>query len=209
MKSALVICCLVSLLSACSRTDDLSPVILLNQDPEEVHYRGDSYIDPGAGAADDYSCNTGLQIQTTNLVDTSLYGSYQVIYTVEDEAGNQAEVIRDVDVILPIDDYYNLTYKATDTCTSNIYIYTGLIQDCNCPSFSVTVGNISNFGLSASFTLPVSGTYNEILTLDTIKASVHFEGFGTMSPSAEIIRWEYSISDSVSTDVCTSTWIKD
>ncbi len=187
----------------------MNPVIILRDDATAVHYRGESYTDPGAQVADNYTCVPDLDFETLNLVDTSRYGTYQVIYTVTDEAGNESELIRTVNVVLPIEDYYQIEYKAYDTCTSNIYIYSGLIQDCDCPNFSVTVGNISNFGLSATFTLPVSGTYNEILSLDTTKASVHFEGFGTMSPSAETIRWEYSITDSISTDVCTSTWIKD
>lgn len=199
----------VCLLAACSKNDDINPVIILNTDPSDVHYRGESYTDPGAEAADNYSCDLSTLIEVASFVDTSRYGTYFVIYSVEDDAGNMTEETRNVDIVLPLTDYYNLDYIAYDTCTTGNYFYTGLIQDCNCPTYGVTVGNISNFGLSALFTLPVSGTYNEILTLDTVKAGVHFEGFGTMSPSADQIKWEYTISDSISTDVCTSTWIKD
>lgn len=181
----------------------------MNSDTTSTHYRGDPYNDPGASALDNYDCDLSTNILTTSLVDINRYGTYEVIYTLEDESGNVAKETRSVDIILPVEDYYSLEYQAYDTCTSYNYFYTALIQDCDCPDpLSVTVSNLSNFGQSALFTLPISGTYQEYLTLDTTKAAIHFEGFGIMTPGADTINWSYSISDSINTDVCKSVWIK-
>ena len=198
---------LVCLAASCKRNDDISPVVLLNADTIEVHYRGMPYTDPGVETADNYTCNL-TDIEVTNTVDTGSYGSYTVSYRVTDDAGNITEITRPVDIVLPVSDYYSLDYDAVDTCTSNNYFYTGLIQDCNCDELLITVANLSNFGLSAVFDIPLSGQYYEYLMLDTIKSGVHFEGFGIMTPGADSIKWEYSISDSISTDVCKSTWVK-
>ena len=195
--------------SSCRKEDTLKPIINLNPDTTLKHYRSEPYNDPGFEAVDDYSCNLTDNIEVINEVDVNHYGSYSITYTVEDEAGNVAETERQVDIILPLTDYYSQNYTAFDTCTSSNFYYTGLVQDCDCDNFSVIVGNISNFGLSASFPLPISGQYNQVITLDTTKADVYFFGTGTMSTAADTIFWEYSIQDSVSTDVCRSVWIKE
>ncbi|MFI5171206.1 MAG: immunoglobulin-like domain-containing protein [Chitinophagales bacterium] len=195
--------------SSCRKDDTLSPIFTLNTDPESSHFRTEPFTDPGAVAADDYSCNLTGNIETINEVDINHYGTYNIIYKVEDEAGNSAEISRQIDIILPITDYYSQTYNAYDTCTSSNFFYTGLVQDCDCSDFSVIVGNISNFGPNATFTLPISGQYNHIITLDTTKAAVYFLGTGTMSTAADTLYWEYTIQDSISTDACRSVWIKE
>ncbi len=210
MKSNIILFIIfIWLFFACSREDTNNPVINLNPDTDLNHYRTEPYFDPGINVADDYSCDLTENIQILNEVDVNHYGSYYVTYIAEDEAGNLAEEKRQVDIILPIIDYYSQDYLAFDTCTSSNFFYTGLIQDCDCDDFSVIVGNISNFGLSASFTLPISGQYNQILLLDTVKAAVHFIGSGTMSTGADTLFWDYTIQDSITTDICRSVWIKE
>lgn len=192
---------------ACSKEDTEAPLLMPTPD-YTVHYRMQPYTDPGCDVADALDCLQQADIVVSGIVDVSRYGTYQLDYTATDDAGNVGYTSRTIDVILPIEDYYNQTWKAFDTCTSGNYFYDGLIQDCDCDEFAVTVGNISNFGLSASFTLPISGTYNHMLNLDTVKAGVTFFGLGTMSPMADSIYWDYLVIDSVQTDVCRSVWVK-
>ncbi len=197
------------LILSCKREDTISPKIFVNTDPVGVHYRAEPYEDAGAEVADNYTCNLSASLQVINEVDIEHYGTYFVTYIVEDVAGNTSQEVRTVEIILPINDYYHQNYAAFDTCTTGNYFYTGLVQDCDCADFAVTVGNISNLGLSASFNLPVYGQYNQFLTLDTIKAAISFNGIGTMSSGADTINWEYIIQDSISSDVCRSVWIKE
>jgi len=208
MNKLPAIACAVFILSACERQDTTPPVIIQNHDPYGIHERGAVYQDPGAAAMDNYTCDLTDQITVTNDVDIYHYGSYTINYTVSDAAGNTTESIRPVDIVLPLTDYYSENYQAYDTCTSGNYQYTGLIEDCNCSGMQVIVGNISNFGLGALFPLPISGQYNQVIELDTAKADLQFSGTGVMSPGADTIRWNYSIADTVSTDVCRSVWVK-
>lgn len=204
------LCALISviLLFSCRKKDEIPPDIRVLPDSVTVHYRGDAYNDPGIYAVDNYSCDLAA-ITVENNVDTSRYGTYTIEYSVSDEEGNSSADTRPVDIVLPLKDYYDLNYSAVDTCSvSGSFFYTGLIQDCDCTEFGVLVGNISNFGLSASFILPLSGQYNEIISMDTTKATVHFEGSGIMTPHADTIFWQYTISDSVQSDVCSSIWVK-
>lgn len=196
-----------ALITGCAQIDTSEPLILLIPD-SNTHYRTEPYSDPGFDVADDQTCLQTADVIINNPVNTNLYGTYLITYSAADASGNIAVASRNVDIVLPLKDYYNQTWNAYDTCTSGNIFYTGLIQDCDCPDQSVIVGNISNFGLSASFTLPVSGQYNHMITLDTTKAAVTFFGTGVMNPSADTLFWEYIIMDSVSTDVCRSTWIK-
>lgn len=170
---------------------------------------GEAYVDAGTEVIDDKDCNAGPAEIIVNEVDINSYGTYNVRYAASDAAGNSARATRFVDIVLKPEYYYDLTYTATDECTSGSYFYDGLIQDCDCDSNAVTVGNISGFGLSATFTIPLEGIYNQELNLDETLYDISFEGTGIMSPGADTITWNYSISDSITTDVCTSTWVKN
>lgn len=194
-------------ITACSKPDTESPLLEPYVD-SDTHYRGTPYTAPGFWVADNHTCNMNELVSVTSSVDENRYGTYTTTYSVSDEAGNTSEVTIPVDVILPISDYYDIEWKAYDTCTSGNYNYYGLILDCDCEGDFVTAANFSNFGLSAVFNLPVSGTYYQFLTLDTTKAGVTFTGTATMSPAADTLKWSYIISDSISSDVCTSVWIK-
>jgi hypothetical protein len=196
------------ILFSCKKPDTISPFILINEDTV-IHYFGETYTDAGAEVIDDKDCNAGPAEIILNEVDIYHYGTYSVKYYASDEAGNSSRATRLVDVILKPENYYALVYTASDTCTSGNYYYEGLIQDCDCGDNAVTVSNISNFGPSATFTLPIEGTYNELINLDTSLFAITFLGSGEISSGTDTIRWSYSISDSVTMDVCTSTWLKN
>ncbi len=204
----IIICALLLALVSCQKPDVTSPKILVKIDPKPVHYRTEPYVDAGAEVVDDKTCNFD-NLLVSNAVDIYHYGTYPVTYTAEDEAGNLAEAVRNVEIILPLNDYYSQNYNAFDTCTSGNYFYTALIQDCDCNQNVVYVANISNFGLSASFNLSVFGQYNQFLSLDTTKTGVSFNGIGTMNSGADTLFWDYIIQDTIATDVCRSTWIKE
>lgn len=192
-----------------SCTDTIAPVIELLPDNAEVHYRGVPYEDPGALVLDDQSCDTDEMLTVSNEVDIWHYGSYTVTYTATDMSNNTTTATRAVDILLRPDDYYDLTWNATDTCNGIAFSYTALVQDCDCDSFAITVGNVSNFGLSALFTLPLDGTYNELVLMDTTKAGVSFSGSALMNPGADTLSWSYTLSDGIDTESCTATWTRN
>jgi hypothetical protein len=200
-------CFLVVFMVSC--TDTIPPVIEVLPGSGEEHYRGLPYEDPGAIVLDDQSCDTEEMLTVINEVDIWQYGSYTVTYTATDMSNNTATAIREVDILLRPDDYYDLTWNATDTCEGIAFNYTALVQDCDCDSFAITVGNISNFGLSALFTLPLDGSYNELVLMDTTKSGVTFSGNAIMNPSADTLIWTYTLSDGADTESCSATWTKN
>ncbi|MBC8047989.1 MAG: DUF5011 domain-containing protein [Fimbriimonadaceae bacterium] len=196
------------LFGSCSKTDIIAPIILLHNDTT-THYFGEPYIDAGGDIADDKSCNLDSLVIIDSNIDIYHYGTYTITYQAEDEAGNIGIAEREVDIILKPSDYYSLSYNASDTCSTGNYYYTGLVQDCDCSNTAITIGNISNFGLSALFTLEINGRYNQKIILDTTRFAITFLGDGIMTPGTDTIRWNYTISDSIISDVCVSTWIKN
>ena len=80
--------------------DTVPPKITLIGQENITIQVGETYIDQGATAVDDFDGNITSKIITTNLVDTNKLGDYTVTYNVTDIAGNNAvEVFRTVSVI--------------------------------------------------------------------------------------------------------------
>lgn len=204
----LLTCFLLAGLVACEKPDTIAPRVHVNTDSIPTHYLNQPYTDPGATVIDNHDCKANELLTVINEVDITRYGTYNVIYTATDEQENSTEAVRNVDIVLQPSDYFSTYYTATDSCTSGNYSYVALIQDCDCPEQAVTVSNISNFGSSATFILPLSGTYNEIILMDTTRSGVDFLGDGLMSPGADTLNWQYTISTGSDSDFCRSVWVK-
>jgi len=88
--------------------DTIPPVIILNGMRKISIYKGDEYKELGARAEDNVDGNLTSKIVITGKVDTTKVGKYEIKYSVKDRAGNEASVIRVVqvkdrrDVISPI-----------------------------------------------------------------------------------------------------------
>lgn len=76
--------------------DKVAPEITLNGDnPMELEV-GDTYEEPGATATDDVDGDVTDNIKISGEVNTDKAGTYEVVYTVSDEAGNEATATREV-----------------------------------------------------------------------------------------------------------------
>lgn len=199
----------IFLINGCTTNDVKAPFITIKEDTL-IHYLGEEYFDAGATAIDNHDCDVSDILETENLVDINMYGTYEVIYTATDASGNSDTAIRQVDIVLQPKDFYAIEYQVQDSCTSGNYNYTTYIQDCACPGTLLSVGNIANFGgFSSLFTLPISGQYNQKIEIDTIKSGVSFIGSGLINRTTDTMRWTLTISDSIETDYCISTWSKN
>lgn len=98
-------------MTGCSEDDTTAPVITVLGDNPTVSLLNVTYVDAGATATDDKDGNLTSSIVTTNEVNSTTAGSYQVNYSVSDAAGNAAIESRDVYVV-------NLTgtYSVVDEC---------------------------------------------------------------------------------------------
>lgn len=82
-----------------TKKDTEKPVITINGEKEVIINEGSNYTDEGATAMDNIDGDITSKIKTENHVDVSEPGSYTVVYTVTDKAGNKAEATRKVTVV--------------------------------------------------------------------------------------------------------------
>ena len=73
--------------------DSIAPVITLLGDATVSIEVGDTYIDAGATAKDNYDGDITSNIVTVSNVDTAIIGSYTVTYDVTDVNGNAADTV--------------------------------------------------------------------------------------------------------------------
>lgn len=82
-----------------TKKDTEKPVITIKGNKEVVINEGSKYNDEGATAMDNVDGDVTSLIKVTNNVNVNKPGSYTVIYTVTDKAGNRAEETRKVTVV--------------------------------------------------------------------------------------------------------------
>src|SRR5699024_8396841 len=85
------------------------PIITLNGDEAIELEVGDTYEELGATAYDDVDGDLTDTIEISGEVDTDKPGEYHITYTVSDAAGNAAEAVRRVTVVVPVEDEYDTT----------------------------------------------------------------------------------------------------
>ena len=78
--------------------DTVAPEITLNGQKNMTLTIGDTYVEQGATALDNYDGNVNVTI--TGTVDTQRVGTYVITYTAIDSAGNKAVETRNVQVVL-------------------------------------------------------------------------------------------------------------
>jgi hypothetical protein len=100
--------------------DDLvPPAIALSGDSSLVHQCGSEFTDAGATATDAKDGDLTASITVQNDVDASVPGTYTVVYTVSDAAGNTATAMRSVDVVdttAPVLTCLNAQVQKPETC---------------------------------------------------------------------------------------------
>lgn len=75
------------------------PVISMNDAATLIIYQGETFTDPGATAYDNEDGDLTYEILVTGNVDTSITGTYSVIYSVTDYDGYEVSSIRTVKVV--------------------------------------------------------------------------------------------------------------
>ena len=102
---------LILLLTACGgnvnreqsdTTDTIKPIITLKGSSTITIIQGSTYIDQGATAVDNVDGDITDYIITTEEVNTDTAGTYTLNYYVSDEAGNEADVITRVVVVVQL-----------------------------------------------------------------------------------------------------------
>ena len=85
-----------------TQKDTTAPSLLLVGEKEITIQTGTNYNDPGARAIDNVDGDITSEIKVSGSVDTSKAGVYEIVYSVQDKAGNKANITRTVNVIAAI-----------------------------------------------------------------------------------------------------------
>jgi hypothetical protein len=196
----------VLMTSACTKRDEMSPVITLNGSMNTVSYKGMPYADAGATAHDDIDGDMTSQIFISGSVGAAI-GNYTLSYSVTDNAGNFSEVFRYVKV-----KYGNTplagTYNVVETSPFGTVNYTGTV------TVSTTNPDEFVFGsLSAPDPIVVNAT---VTGLDNIEVLVvaqggpltNFTGSISEPSSAIVFNLSYLRPINSTTTNCTAVWTK-
>ncbi|MBI1222296.1 MAG: DUF5011 domain-containing protein [Bacteroidetes bacterium] len=95
--------------------DQIKPIITLNGADTITINRNDSYTELGATATDNLDGNLTPFIMITQSIDTSIAGTYTISYDVTDTAGNAANTVTRILIILPDAPFMNLNGLNPDT----------------------------------------------------------------------------------------------
>ena len=104
--------------------DSIAPVITLLGDAAVSIEVGDTYIDAGATAKDNYDGDITSNIVTVSNVDTAIVGSYTVTYDVSDASGNAAFTITrtvNVEDALSLENFDQIKLDIFPNPTSNFW----------------------------------------------------------------------------------------
>jgi len=106
--------------------DTIKPIITLKGDNPMILTVGDTYKEPGATATDNKDGDLTGAIVKNGSVDTQKAGTYTLIYSVSDNAGNKAEVTRKVTVKEKENPYASFYVAKDNTVSDVVKVFNGL-----------------------------------------------------------------------------------
>jgi len=197
---------LVATLS-CKKKDSENPMVMLHGNALMTILLNSSFTDPGAEA---YDNNDGeLQVETEGTVDTNFAGTYNIVYSAYDAAGNSGQAVRTV-IVRNEAEIYNGSYDGACYTSADTTAYIA----------SVVVSNILNKRIwIAGFALyPNASVFADIssdsvffpsqVSLAGTPAIVHkFGGTGLIKTVNDTTVFEINYTDSVSGLVSTGIMV--
>lgn len=82
--------------------DPIPPQLTLLGEQTVYLYAGESFLDPGFHAVDNYDGDITAQVVVEGSVDSYCGGTYELRYSVSDSGGNMAEAVRRV-IVMPVE----------------------------------------------------------------------------------------------------------
>ena len=175
--------------------DPNPPVIDLNGQQAINIELGNDYNDEGATANDNEDGDITSNIIISGTVNTSILGTYNINYNVEDSSGNNAlELIRVINVVLSED---NFSLSKSEKCvgTNSISIASARSDLDYTVTVSGAISQTTSFsGSSYEIENLSGGTYSVCLTVDGVAASVYQRCY-TMTITEPQPLSVYSITD--------------
>lgn len=202
--------------TACEDDDLNSPVITLEGGDVVAVRIGTPWTEPGATAEDveDGTIST-INVDATGF-DTDVMGTYTLIYSATDEAGNVGTAERTVNVYINSDDLVG-NYTVNDTCDGGITDgpYTSTVT-ASVDTANVIIDNFWNAGVTVNSGITLSGALNNMVDIDAAGGGATFVGGGTVTDAvktgssvAVTMILNYDTDDGTDVLNCTSTLVKN
>ncbi|HRZ42821.1 MAG TPA: DUF5011 domain-containing protein [Bacteroidales bacterium] len=213
-----VVAAMLMVFSACETDDLVNPVITLTgaDTIEIVLNDAAGFTDPGATATDDKDGDLTAQIIKTGTVDVAKIGSYELTYSVSDNAGNQATVKRIVNVIVEQATYagiWNVTEVITGSNPDPNWVYSATVAASGTDVMKLIITNFGGFAnFNANITFDKFGNFtipNQAVIGAPEAATIEGEGTSTTSDDGTTLTINYKVEWATSgTDHSAGTWTK-
>jgi hypothetical protein len=95
-KLLLGVFCIITLIYSCKKNDETAPDLSLQGANPLYLQLGDTWIEPGYLANDDVDGDITSKVVITSHLNTEQVNHYELVYSIEDKAGNSTTLIRDV-----------------------------------------------------------------------------------------------------------------
>jgi hypothetical protein len=201
--------------TACEIEDLDSPTItLVGGDMEVVLNAAGGFVEPGFEANDEQDGDLTANVIVTGAVDVTKIGSYEIMYSVSDKAGNKATVKRIVDVIVNQAFYtgpWSVEEVITGTNPDPNWMYNATVTASTVDPQKLI---INNFGGFANFSGNVTFNKFGVITIPNqqlIGATVDgtIVGTGTTSLDGNTLTITYDVTYTAGgSDNCVGTWTK-
>jgi len=159
------------------------------------------FTDPGADATDDI--DGIITVETSGIVDTNFAGTYYIVYTASDAAGNTGEAVRTV-VVRNEAEIYTGEYLATYFTTTDTSSYLSSIDVSTTSNKRLWFGGFAEYQ-NASVYADISNDtvfFPAQNTQADFPSVIHkFEGSGLIKNINDTVVFELIYSDSVSGNI--------
>ncbi len=194
------------LLTACSKRDSRLPVITLKGGTTLYTKLGLPFHDPGATANDDKDGDLTTYIAVAGTVDTTIAGSYKLVYSVSDLTGNPTYLNRTVIVYRGTSNYIcTMYYVDSKICNSTaLPIFTSRIDTVSGNPAKVlikTFGGINGLDIQADVASPSNGADSSAISfawngnLPSTGDLYDIQGTGTLNTHASVLVIQYQWSN--------------
>jgi len=197
----LLLLLLVFSVFSCKKKDEENPVVTLKGDSFITIILNSEYTDPGADAYD--NTDGTITVEVSGEVNTDFAGTYYIVYTASDAAGNSGQAIRTVIVRNEAETYNGLysrtCYTAADTTNQLSTVTVSTIQ--NNRIWIAGFASYQNASVFADISNDTIRFPSQTSTAGIPAVSHKFEGNGLIKTINDTTIFEIYFNDSVSGNI--------
>jgi hypothetical protein len=193
------------LIVACSKKDKTAPVVSLKGDAQVMVVLNSHFTDNGATATDE--TDGELSVETTGTVDTNFAGTYIIIYSAMDAAGNEASASRTV-IVRNEAEIYNGNYNTMTASGSDTTYFTATSTVSNTVNRRIWLVGYSDVATAAVY----ADLRHDTITVPVQKINAgqpfqmhSFSGSGLIKTISDQTVFEINYTDSVGGNIYNGT----